>query len=127
MCQVAVHLTYGAESGYALIDRALYLAQDWAADDERRELAHVPNELCFATKPQLAAMLLERARVLGLPARRVAADEVYGGCCEVIVMRASRARRTSRRFPGRSSGRRVHRSPRSSAWDGGSPEARRRW
>jgi hypothetical protein len=48
-----VHLTYGAESGYALIDRALYLAQDWAADDERRELAHVPNELCFATNPQL--------------------------------------------------------------------------
>ncbi len=79
LCQVAVHLTYAAESGHALIDRALYLARDWAGDDERRELAHVPDELCFATKPQLAAMLLERARDLGLPARWVAADEVYGG------------------------------------------------
>jgi SRSO17 transposase len=68
LCQVAVHLTYAAESGHALIDRAFYLAQDWAGDDERRELAHVPGELCFATKPQLAAMLLERARDLGLPA-----------------------------------------------------------
>ena len=80
LCQVAVHLTYAAQSGHALIDRALYLARDWAGDDERRELAHVPGELCFATKPQLAAMLLERARDLGLPARWVAADEVYGGC-----------------------------------------------
>jgi len=79
LCQVAVHLTCAAESGHALIDRALYLARDWAGDDERRELAHVPDELCFATKPQLAAMLLERARDLGLPARWVAADEVYGG------------------------------------------------
>ena len=79
LCQVAVHLTYAAQSGHALIDRALYLARDWAGDDERRELAHVPGELCFATRPQLAAMLLERARDLGLPARWVAADEVYGG------------------------------------------------
>src|SRR5690242_19391296 len=79
LCQVAVHLTYAAESGHALIDRALSLARDWAGDDERRELAHVPDELCFATKPQLAAMLLERARDRGLPARWVAAGEVYGG------------------------------------------------
>jgi len=55
------------------------LPRDWAADDERRELTGVPDELAFATKPQLAAAMLERAREAGMPARWVAADEVYGG------------------------------------------------
>jgi SRSO17 transposase len=79
LCQVAVHLTYAAPAGHALIDRALYLTRDWAADDERRELTGVPDELAFATKPQLAAAMLTRARQAGVPARWVAADEVYGG------------------------------------------------
>jgi SRSO17 transposase len=79
LCQVAVHLTYASRRGQALIDRALYLTRDWAGDDERRELAGVPDELTFATKPQLAAAMLERAREAGIPARWVAADEVYGG------------------------------------------------
>jgi SRSO17 transposase len=78
LCQVAVHLTYASRSGQALVDRALYLTRDWAADDERRELTGVPDELAFATKPQLAATMLERARQAGMPARWVAADEVYG-------------------------------------------------
>jgi SRSO17 transposase len=79
LCQVAVHLTYASRSGQALVDRALYLTRDWAADDERRELTGVPDELAFATKPQLAATMLERARKAGIPARWVAADEVYCG------------------------------------------------
>ena len=79
LCQVAVHLTYASVVGSALIDRALYLTRDWAFDDERRALAGVPDELAFATKPQQAAVLLARARAQGIPARWVAADEVYGG------------------------------------------------
>ncbi|MFK0194236.1 IS701 family transposase [Kitasatospora sp. NPDC090308] len=79
LCQVAVHLTYATPAGHALIDRALYLTRDWAADDERRELTGVPDELAFATKPQLAAAMLQRAREAGLEARWVTADEVYGG------------------------------------------------
>ena len=39
LCQVAVTLTYAAPGGHALIGRALYLPEGWAADDERRELA----------------------------------------------------------------------------------------
>jgi hypothetical protein len=79
LCQVAVHPTYASRSGQALIDRALYLIRDWAANDERRQLTGVPDELAFATKPQLAAVMLERARQAGTPARWTAADEVYGG------------------------------------------------
>lgn len=62
-----------------MIDRGLYLTKNWAADDERRELTGVPDGLGSATKPEPAAGLLSAVRAAGLPARWVAADEVYGG------------------------------------------------
>ncbi len=59
--------------------RALYLPADWAADEERRELAGVPGEIMFATKPQLAGDLLQHAHDRGIRAGFTAGDEVYGG------------------------------------------------
>src|SRR5215472_7956413 len=79
MCQVAVTLTCASPAGHALIGRALYLPADWAADEERRELAGVPDEVMFATKPQLAGDLLQHARDRGVRAGFTAGDEVYGG------------------------------------------------
>src|SRR4030067_615185 len=35
-CQIGVFLGYASHKGQALIDRSLYLPQDWAADAERR-------------------------------------------------------------------------------------------
>jgi SRSO17 transposase len=79
LCQVAVTLTYATGRGHALIGRALYLPGACAADEEHRELAGVPEEVMFATKPQLADALLGRADRLGIRAAFVAGDEVYGG------------------------------------------------
>jgi SRSO17 transposase len=79
MCQVAVTLTCVAPAGHALIGRALYLPADWAADEERRELAGVPDEVMFATKPQLAGGLLRHAHDRGIRAGFTVGDEVYGG------------------------------------------------
>ncbi|MFI8093859.1 IS701 family transposase [Streptomyces sp. NPDC086080] len=79
LCQVAVHLSYVSADGHALVDRRLYLGEDWAADDERRELSGVPDTTGFATKPQLAGDMLEGAHAAGIRAGWVAADEVYGG------------------------------------------------
>jgi SRSO17 transposase len=79
LCQVAVTLTYATGRGHALIGRALYLPEGCAADEEHRELAGVPEEVMFATKPQLAGALLNRAQSLGIRAAFVAGDEVYGG------------------------------------------------
>ena len=79
MCQVAVTLTCASPAGHALIGRALYLPADWAADEERRELAGVPDEVMFATKPQLAGDLLQHAHDRGIRAGLTAGDEVYGG------------------------------------------------
>jgi SRSO17 transposase len=79
MCQVAVTLTWAGPAGHALIGRALYLPEGWAADEERRELAGVPDEITFETKPQLAGDLLQHAHDQGIRAGFVAGDEVYGG------------------------------------------------
>src|SRR3954449_3589077 len=78
-CQVAVFLGYASRHGRALIDRALYLPEEWAADDERRMLAGVPEDVSFATKPKLGRALLEHAVAAGVPCAWVAADSVYGG------------------------------------------------
>ena len=79
LCQVAVTLTYATGRGHALIGRALYLPEGCAADEEHRELAGVPEQVMFATKPQLAGSLIERAHARGIRAAFVAGDEVYGG------------------------------------------------
>nr|WP_234310584.1 MULTISPECIES: transposase [unclassified Streptomyces] len=79
LCQVAVHLSYVTTDGHALIDRRLYLSEDWAGDDERREVTGVLDETVFATKPQLAGDMLAAAHAAGIRTAWVAADEVYGG------------------------------------------------
>ena len=79
LCQVAVTLTCAAPGGHAMIGRALYLPEAWAADEERRELAGVPDDVMFATKPELAGCLLQHAHDQGIRAGFVAGDEVYGG------------------------------------------------
>ena len=77
--QVAVYLTYAAPRGHALIDRALYLPRSWADDHDRCATAGIPNaQQAFATKPTLAATLIDRAVAAKVPAAWVAGDEVYG-------------------------------------------------
>lgn len=76
--QVGVFLCYAGEKGAALIDRELYLPEEWAADLERRRAAAVPDATKFATKPELARRMIERALEAGAPCRWVAADEAYG-------------------------------------------------
>jgi SRSO17 transposase len=78
LCQVAVTLTFATSRGHTLIDRALYLPEACAAGEEHRELAGVPEEVMFATKPELAGALLQRAHERGIRAPFVAGDEVYG-------------------------------------------------
>src|SRR4051794_4674500 len=53
-CKVGVFLAYASRFGQALIDRRLYLPETWSTDDARREKTGVPQDLSFATKPQIA-------------------------------------------------------------------------
>ena len=78
-CQIGVFAAYASSKGRALVDRELYLPKEWASDPARRTEAHVPAQVGFATKPQLAQAILERAVDGQVPAGWVTADEVYGG------------------------------------------------
>ncbi|WP_083959189.1 transposase [Herbidospora mongoliensis] len=64
---------------HTLIDRRLFLPGAWAADEERRQLAGVPEQVMFASKPQLAVEMLARRYAGGVTDAWLAADEVYGG------------------------------------------------
>jgi SRSO17 transposase len=77
-CQVGVFLAFAGRRGRALIDRELYLPENWATDPPRREQAGIPREVAFATKPALGQRMLQRAYAAGVRARWVTADEIYG-------------------------------------------------
>src|SRR4051812_12605199 len=77
-CQVGGFLGYASRHGHALIDRALYLPEGWAGDEDRRAGAGVPAAVAFTTKPKLGAAMLERALDAGVPCAWVAGDSVYG-------------------------------------------------
>jgi SRSO17 transposase len=76
--QVAVYLGYAAPGGHALIDRELYLPRSWTGDQARCQAAGIPEDTGFATKPQLARRMIERAIAAGVPFGWFAADEAYG-------------------------------------------------
>jgi len=73
-CQVGVFLSYVTAWGHALIDRELYLPEDWCADPARRLATHIPQAVRFATKPELGQLMIQRAQAAGLPIRWVVAD-----------------------------------------------------
>ena len=77
-CQVGVFLSYASGRGQAFIDRELYLPEEWAEDEERREQAGVPEQIGMRTKPELAKEMLGRALDAGVKAAWVVADSVYG-------------------------------------------------
>lgn len=77
-CQIGVFASYVSRRGHAFIDRALYLPKEWTDDPERLTTAHVPENVGFATKPQIARRMIARAIAAKVPFSYVAADSVYG-------------------------------------------------
>ena len=77
-CQVGVFLAYATQHGHTFIDRALYLPASWLDDRGRCERAGIPADATFATKPQLALQMLQRALEARITAAWVVGDEGYG-------------------------------------------------
>ena len=77
-CQIGVFLGYASRLGQALLDRELYLPKEWTDDPARCQQAGIPADRRFATKPQLAQHMLQRALAAGVPGRWVTGDSVYG-------------------------------------------------
>src|SRR5437763_6846193 len=56
----------------------LYLPEAWATEPARRAKVHVPTELSFQTKPEVALALIDQAQAWGVPFAWVVADAGYG-------------------------------------------------
>ena len=90
-CQIGVFASYVSRHGHAFIDRELYLPKEWTDDADRLKAAHVPDEVGFATKPQIARRMIERALAAKVPFAFVAADSVYGtGDIETMLRKAGK-------------------------------------
>jgi SRSO17 transposase len=80
-CQAGVFTAYASRKGYTLLDRRLYLPEEWfdAAHRARWRKCGIPDQTPFQTKPTLA---LEMVQALvqegGLRFRWVTGDEAFG-------------------------------------------------
>ena len=77
-CQVGVFLSYISTRGHTLIDRELYVPQDWLDDRARCQEAGIPEAVRFQTKCELARAMIERVHQAQIPVAWVVADTVYG-------------------------------------------------
>jgi len=86
-CQVGVFAAYTSTYGYALIDKRLYIPEQWFTEEyrERRKKCKIPFGVEFKTKPQLAVdMLQDIAKQGQIPFRYVLADSVYANSPEFV-------------------------------------------
>ena len=77
-CQVAVTLSLANHDASLPIAYRLYLPEDWAQDQARRDKAKVPETIAFQTKPEIALEQIKAARAAGLPEGVVLMDAGYG-------------------------------------------------
>lgn len=78
-CQVGVYWIGVTPGGCAMLEHQLYLPKEWAADTEKRHKTHVPEDVAFQTKPEIATAL--RRRIQNGDQVRfdwVIGDELYG-------------------------------------------------
>ncbi len=91
-CQIGTFLSYATAKGHVLLDRRLYLPEEWANDPQRREEGKIPADVVFQTKPEQAMAMLETAWQAGVPMRWVTGDEVYGDSTALRDLVAHRER-----------------------------------
>ena len=77
--QIAFYLVYASQRGHAAVDRELYIPRSWTRDPDHCRAAGLDEDTVFATKPKLAARMIERFLNSGHRVGWVAGDEVYGG------------------------------------------------
>jgi SRSO17 transposase len=77
-CQVAVSVSLATVSASVPIAWRLYLPETWASDRERCAKAGVPDDIGFATKPEIALEQLREAKATQVPQGVVLADGGFG-------------------------------------------------
>lgn len=79
-CQAGVFLSYASRQGYTLLDRRLYLPEEWfeAGSEQRREACGVPKGVSFKTKPELALEMIKDLQAKQvLPCRWLTCDAAF--------------------------------------------------
>ena len=69
-CVTTVHLGYAVDDFHCLLDSELFLPESWAEDRPRCRAAHIPDEMVYRPKWQIALELYDRTgqrRVVSLP------------------------------------------------------------
>ena len=61
-CQVGVFAAYASKRGYALVDKRLFIPEQWFSEEyrERRQKCNLPEDTVFMTKPQLATEIMKK-------------------------------------------------------------------
>ena len=77
-CQIAVTLSIANHHVSLPIAFRLYLPEDWANDARRRKKAHVPDQVTFRTKPEIALAQIKAAAKARVAPGIVLADAGYG-------------------------------------------------
>jgi SRSO17 transposase len=77
-CQIAVTLSIANHAASLPIAYRLYLPEDWADDPARRKKAHVPDDVKFQTKPEIALDQIRAAIAAGVARGVLLADAGYG-------------------------------------------------
>jgi len=77
-CQVVVTLSIANHDASLPIAYRLYLPETWAQNAERRKQAHIPENIAFKTKPQIALEQIQAACAAGVPAGVALMDPAYG-------------------------------------------------
>ena len=77
-CQVAVTLSVASREASLPVAWRLYLPHDWVGDPVRRRKAGVPDEIGFATKPEIALAQIRAACAADIPRGVVLMDAGYG-------------------------------------------------
>jgi SRSO17 transposase len=77
-CQVTVNCHYAERTVAWPVATRLYLPQGWAADATRCKQAHVPEDVMFQTKAEIALALLDEATACGVGHACVTGDADYG-------------------------------------------------
>src|SRR5436309_12407959 len=62
--QVGVFAAYASRHGYALVDKRLFMPEQWFTEDykDKRDKCNVPKDVTFHTKPQVAADMVKAIR-----------------------------------------------------------------
>ena len=77
-CQIGVSLSIATRSEHVPVDFALYLPRSWTEDPVLRAEAHIPDDVVFKTKTELAMDLISRAIDEQIPGEIVLLDSGYG-------------------------------------------------